>query len=48
MSNDFNEATINIAIEQTKIAPNIEYLFISSVAQQGLVELKDLIWKNLA
>lgn len=25
----------------------VEYLFISSVAQQGMVELKDLIWKNL-
>jgi GTP-binding protein len=27
--------------------PNIPYLFISSVAQQGLTELKDLIWKHL-
>ena len=27
--------------------PEIPYLFISSVAQQGLTELKDLIWKNL-
>lgn len=27
--------------------PDIPNLFISSVAQQGLVELKDLIWKNL-
>ncbi len=30
-----------------KDLPNIPYLFISSVAQQGLTELKDLIWKNL-
>ena len=27
--------------------PHIPYLFISSVAQQGLTELKDLIWKHL-
>lgn len=27
--------------------PNIPYLFISSIAQQGLVELKDLLWKTL-
>ena len=33
--------------EMEKDFPNIPYLFISSVAQQGLVELKDLIWKNL-
>lgn len=27
--------------------PNVEYLFISSLAQQNLVELKDMIWKKL-
>ncbi len=27
--------------------PEIPYLFISSLAQQGLVELKDLLWKKL-
>ena len=27
--------------------PDIPYLFISSVAQQGITELKDLIWKVL-
>jgi GTP-binding protein len=27
--------------------PAIPYLFISSLAQQGLVELKDLLWKKL-
>ena len=27
--------------------PDIPYLFISSVAQMGLTELKDLIWKHL-
>ncbi len=27
--------------------PQIPYLFISSVAQQGLTELKDLIWSRL-
>jgi GTP-binding protein len=27
--------------------PKIPYIFISSVAQQGLLELKDMIWKIL-
>jgi GTP-binding protein len=27
--------------------PDVDYLFISSVAQQNIVELKDLIWKKL-
>jgi GTP-binding protein len=27
--------------------PEISYVFISSVAQQGLTDLKDLIWKKL-
>lgn len=30
-----------------ELPKDLEYLFISSVAQQGLVELKDLIWKKL-
>ena len=30
-----------------KDLPEIPYVFISSVAQQGLVELKDLIWSRL-
>lgn len=30
-----------------KEIPKIPYVFISSVAQMGLVELKDLIWKHL-
>lgn len=29
------------------LLPDIPHLFISSVAQQGLDELKDLLWKNL-
>ena len=33
--------------EIEKDLPKIPYVFISSVAQQGLVELKDLIWKHL-
>jgi GTP-binding protein len=34
--------------EQMKVdIPAIPYLFISSLAQQGLVELKDLLWKKL-
>jgi GTP-binding protein len=30
-----------------ELPQDIECLFISSVAQQGLVELKDVIWKKL-
>jgi GTP-binding protein len=30
-----------------KDLPNIPYIFISSVAEQGLVELKDMIWETL-
>ncbi|MNE39891.1 GTPase Obg/CgtA [compost metagenome] len=30
-----------------KDLPKIPYVFISSVAQQGLTELKDMIWKHL-
>jgi GTP-binding protein len=30
-----------------KDLPKIPYVFISSVAQQGLDKLKDLIWKRL-
>jgi GTP-binding protein len=34
--------------EQMKVdIPAIPYLFISSLTQQGLVELKDLLWKKL-
>ncbi len=33
-----------IAVE---LPANIPHLFISSVAQQGIVELKDLLWKIL-
>ncbi len=31
----------------TKELPGVPFVFISSLAQQGLVELKDLIWKTL-
>lgn len=30
-----------------KDLPNVPYVFISSIAQTGLTELKDLIWKHL-
>jgi GTP-binding protein len=30
-----------------ELPPNIPHLFISSVTQQGMVELKDLLWKTL-
>ena len=33
--------------EIAKNLPKIPHVFISSVAQQGLIELKDLIWKHL-
>lgn len=33
--------------EIKKDLPEIPYLFISSVAQQGLVELKDLLWERI-
>lgn len=33
--------------QMTPDLPNIPYVFISSIANQGLVELKDLIWKTL-
>ena len=38
----------NELIAQMKVdLPNIPYVFISAVAQKGIVELKDLIWKHL-
>ncbi len=36
-----------LTAEVKKDLPNIPYVFISSLAQQGLVELKDLIWSRL-
>jgi len=30
-----------------KDLPKIPYVFISSVAEQGLTELKDIIWERL-
>lgn len=33
--------------EIEKELPAVKYLFISSVAQQGIVELKDVLWKNI-
>ena len=33
--------------EMKKQIPNVPYLFISSVAQIGIVELKDLLWKAI-
>lgn len=33
--------------EIEKDLPDIPYVFISSVAQQGLMELKDLLWKEI-
>lgn len=36
-----------LKLEMEKEMPDVPYLFISSVAQQGLNELKDLIWIKL-
>ncbi len=33
--------------EMIPTIPNVPYVFISSVAQQGITELKDLIWRHL-
>ena len=30
-----------------ELPPDVPYIFISSVAQQGLVELKDMLWKTI-
>ena len=38
----------DLKIEISKDLPkDLSSLFISSVAQQGLIELKDLIWEKL-
>ncbi|MDT8392866.1 MAG: GTPase ObgE [Bacteroidales bacterium] len=36
-----------LKLEMTACLPDLPYVFISSVAQHGLSELKDLIWKKL-
>jgi GTP-binding protein len=36
-----------LILELKKDLPNIPYIFISSVAQKGIQELKDLIWLQL-
>jgi len=41
-----NELQAELKVELDNALP-IPYVFISSVAQQGLVELKDLLWKAL-
>lgn len=43
---DMLDDELKTALE--KDLPAIPHLFISSVAQQGLAELKDLIWKHLS
>ncbi len=43
---DMLDDELKEAIKQ-ELPQNIPHLFISSVAQQGLVELKDLLWKTL-
>jgi GTP-binding protein len=42
---DMTDDELRNAME--KDLPRIPYVFISSVAQQGLDKLKDLIWKRL-
>ncbi|MDX1316958.1 MAG: GTPase ObgE, partial [Xanthomarina gelatinilytica] len=41
-----NELKAELKAELDKTLP-VEYMFISSVAQQGLTELKDKLWKML-
>lgn len=43
---DMLDTELKEAIEK-ELPENIPHLFISSVAQQGLVELKDMLWKAL-
>ena len=31
----------------TELPPNIPHIFISSITNQGIIELKDLLWKIL-
>ncbi len=43
---DMLDDELKDAIEK-ELPENIPHIFISSVAQKGLVELKDLLWKAL-
>ncbi len=36
-----------LKVEIERDLPDVPYVFISSIAQQGLAELKDLIWQKL-
>ena len=42
---DMLDDELKAEIEET--LPKVPYIFISSVAQQGLSDLKDMIWENL-
>jgi len=42
---DMIDDELKVEIEQT--LPDVPYVFISSVAQKGLAELKDMIWEKL-
>ena len=43
---DMLDEELKAAIEK-ELPPNIPYVFFSSITQQGLVELKDLLWEKL-
>ena len=43
---DMLDEELKIAIEK-ELPENIPHVFISSVTQQGLMELKDLLWNSL-
>jgi GTP-binding protein len=43
---DMLDEELTNAIEKD-LPPNIPYIFISSIAQKRLTELKDLLWKSL-
>ena len=42
-----DELKEELKVELDKEFKNIPYMFISSVAQQGLTELKDKLWQML-
>jgi GTP-binding protein len=43
---DMMDNELKDAIEK-ELPANIQHIFISSVTHKGLVELKDLLWKEL-
>ena len=46
MVNQMSAKRANSSVKENDL-PNIPHVFISSIAQTGLQELKDIIWKAL-